>query len=142
VTIKIKAPATVPAGTYQATFEGIEEKTSKRDGAPYFRWLFTVLTLEGPKDVSGVSSQNTGPKSKAYSWLSGLLGRKPLPDEQIDETALVGRPCVVVLEENDDGFSNVADVLPPARPMSAAAVAAYAERADAEASGEFGGFPA
>jgi hypothetical protein len=132
MTIKIKSPATVPAGTYQGSFEGIEEKTSKRDGAPYYRWAFTVATAEGSKDVSGVSSINTGPKSKAYGWLSGLLGRKPLPDELLDETALVGRPCIVVLEENDEGFANVAEVLPPAR-LSDATVAAYAEAADAHA---------
>jgi hypothetical protein len=132
MTIRIKSPATVPAGTYQAVFGGIEEKTSKRDGAPYFRWTFEARTPEGPKDVSGVSSINTGPKSKAYGWLAGLLGRKPLPDELLDETALAGSACIVVLEENDDGFANVVDVLPPAR-LSDATVAAYAEAADAHA---------
>lgn len=127
--LKIKAPAMVPAGTYQGTFEGIEEKESKRDGAPYLRWQFTVRTPAGNKDVSGVSSTNTGPKSKAYGWLSGLLGRKPQPDELIDDEALAGAACLVVLEENDDGFSNVTDVLPPAR-LSEAAVEAYAAQAD------------
>lgn len=110
--IQIKSPSTVPAGRYQATFEGIEEKTSKRDGAPYYRWTFTARTSDGVKDVSGVSSTNTGPKSKAFGWLAGLLDRKPQPNEMLDASALVGRPCVVTLEENEDGFANVTDVQP------------------------------
>jgi hypothetical protein len=129
MTIKIKSPSTVPAGTYQAMFAGLEEKTSKRDGGLYFRWAFEARTADGVKDVSGTSSANTGPKAKSYAWLSSLLGRKPLPDEVIDDDALVGRPCVVVLEQNDEGFSNVVDVLPPAR-LSEATVQAYAAEAD------------
>jgi hypothetical protein len=123
--IQIKSPASVPAGTYEATFEGIEVKTSKRDGAAYWRWTFA--TRDGIV-VSGVSSTNTGPSSKPYRWLKGLLGRPPQADERLDSGALVGSPCRLVLEANDDGFSNVADVLPVR--LSDAAVAAYAAQAD------------
>jgi hypothetical protein len=130
VQIQIKSPSTVPAGRYQATFEGIEERTSKRDGAPYYRWTFAARTADGVKDVSGVSSTNTGPKSKAYGWLAGLLGRKPQPNELLEASALVGRPCVVVLEENDEGFANVAEVQPGR--LTEAAVEAYAAEADTQ----------
>lgn len=108
--LTIKAPATVPAGTYPATFQGVEEKTSARDQSAYLRWSFTVA--EG--DVSGTSSTNTGPMSKAHKWLKGVTGRSPKPDETFDTDALIGRPCMVVLETNDNGFSNVVDVLPSA----------------------------
>ena len=45
-----------------ATFEGIEEKTSKRDGAPYWRWSFVtnagdhlfVVVNAACKDADGV----------------------------------------------------------------------------------------
>ena len=112
--IQIKSPASVPAGSYEAAFEGVEQKES-RDGAPYWRWAFSVRTREGDKAVSGVSSTNSGPKAKAYRWLSGILGHAPATDERVDTGALTGRRCLVVLEENADGFSNVADVLPPPR---------------------------
>jgi hypothetical protein len=122
--IQIKSPASVPAGRYQATFEGIEEKTSKRDGGSYWRWTFA--TNDGTV-VSGVSSTNTGPSSKPYRWFRGLLGRPPKADEVLDSGALVGRPCLLVLEENDDGFANVSEVLPVR--LSDTAVAAYAAQA-------------
>ena len=120
--IPIKSPAAVPAGRYQAVFGGIEEKTSKRDGAPYYRWTFMARTAEGEKEVSGVSSTNTGPKSKAYAWFSGLLGQKP--DDNVDTGELIGRACVVVLEENEDGFANVIDVLSAHQSEKAAQVVA------------------
>jgi len=129
VEITIKAPATVPAGTYPGTFGGIEAKESQRDHNPYLRWTLTVLTHEGLKDVSGVSSTATGPKSKSYRWFAGLLGRKPAPDERINVDSLIGRPCTVVLEENEDGFSNVVEILPPPR-LSETTVQAYVAEAD------------
>jgi hypothetical protein len=128
--IRIKALSTVPAGTYPATFLGLEAKES-REGNPYYRWSFEASTTNGVREVSGVSSPNTGPKAKAYRWLAGLIGRRPGPDELIDENKLIGQACLIVVEENDDGFGNVVEVLPPAR-LSDAAVAAYADQADAE----------
>ena len=129
--IKIKSPATVPAGRYPAVFEGIEEKTSKRDDAPYYRWQFTAHTAEGEKEVSGTSSTNTGPKSKAYAWFAGLLGRKPNPNESIDPGELVGTACVVVLEENEEGYANVVGVLPRlSSRLSDGAAEAYADQAE------------
>jgi hypothetical protein len=129
MTIKIKSPSTVPAGTYSATFAGLEAKES-REGNPYYRWSFEAQTADGVREVSGVSSQNTGPKAKSYRWLAGLIGRKPTPDELIDESALIGQACLVVVEENDDGFGNVVEVLLPARKLSDATVQAYADEAD------------
>lgn len=123
--IQIKSPASVPAGTYEATFEGIEEKTSKRDGSPYWRWSF--VTMDGTK-VSGVSSTNTGPSSKPYKWLKGLLGRPPRPEERLAVEELVGRPCQLVLDQNEDGYANVAEVRPGR--LTDAAVLAYADEAD------------
>jgi hypothetical protein len=65
----------VPGGTYPAEFVGLEAKES-RDGNPYYRWKFEATTATGIREVSGISSQNTGPQSKAYRWLSGLLARR------------------------------------------------------------------
>ncbi len=128
--IVISSPSSAPPGTFPAKLVSIEDKTSKRDGNPYRRWEFTALTAEGPERVSGVSSVATGPSSKAHRWLRALLGRPPQRDERISVADLEGRPCVVVLETNDDGFTNVADVLPR---VSEATVAAYVKEADDEA---------
>ena len=121
-------------GNYDANFAGVEEKVSKA-GDDYLRWTFGVRTDGTEREVTGVSSIKTGPSSKAYGWLSGILGRKPAPDEEIDAESMIGNRCLVVVEVNDDGFGNVTDVLPPHRPLSDAAVAAYAAEADAELDG-------
>ena len=127
--LTIKGAAGVAPGTYQARLRGIEEKES-REGAPYLRWTFAADGPEGARDVTGASSTNTGPKAKAYRWLQALLGRAPVADESLDIEGLIGRFCTVVIEENDDGFTNVVDVLPKVR-LSDATVAAYAAEADA-----------
>ena len=126
--IHVQTPASVPAGSYEAIFEGVEEKES-RDGAPYWRWSFTARTPEGQKGVSGISSTNTGPKAKANRWLTGILGRAPAADEHVDTDALVGSRCLVVLEQSEGGFANVTDVSPPPR-LSEATIQAYADAAD------------
>jgi hypothetical protein len=108
--IVIKAPNGAPAGTYPATFEGIEERES-REGTPFLRWSFTVQTPVGRRSISGASSTNTGPKSKLYRWFTALLGRKPAPNETLG-TNLVGRACMVVIVDGEDGYTDLADVLP------------------------------
>jgi hypothetical protein len=107
---------------------GVEQRES-RDGSPYWRWSFSVRTPEGYKAVSGVSSTNSGPKAKAYRWLTGILGHAPASDERLDTGTLAGNRCLVVLEENTDGFSNVTDVLPPPR-LSEATIQSYVDDAD------------
>ena len=107
--ITVTAPASVPAGTYEATFTGLERKTS-REGVEFWVWGFTLATGE---EVSGASSMKTGPKSKAYKWLTGLLGRKPQPNETLGAN-LVGRRCLLVLSQDEQGYNDVDDVLPPA----------------------------
>ncbi len=116
--ITIKAPASVPEGTYPAVFSGLDEKTS-REGVPFWRWEFALRTAGGELTVSGASSTNTGPKAKSYKWLTSLLGRKPQPGEVLG-TNLSGRPCLLVLAQDEQGYNDVADVLPPARLPGAA----------------------
>jgi hypothetical protein len=108
--ITIKAPDSAPPGTYPAAFDALEERTS-RDGVPFWRWSFTVQTSDGPRSISGASSTNTGPKSKAYRWFTALLGRRPAANETLG-TNLAGRACLVVLAEGEDGYTDLVDILP------------------------------
>jgi hypothetical protein len=108
--IVIKAPDGAPAGTHPAVFDAIEQRTS-REGAPFWRWAFTVQTPDGTRAISGASSTNTGPKSKAYRWFTALLGRKPVANETLGSN-LAGRACMVVIVEGDDGYTDLEDVLP------------------------------
>lgn len=110
--LTVSAPAAVPAGTYPATFDGLEKKTS-REGVPFWVWKFGIATSDSRVEVSGASSEKTGPKSKAYKWLTALLGRRPEPGESLGDN-LVGKACLLVVEQDEQGYNDVADVLPPA----------------------------
>lgn len=109
--LTVSAPAAVPAGTYPATFDGLEKKMS-RDGVPFWVWKFAIATSDSRVEVSGASSEKTGPKSKAYKWLTALLGRRPEPGESLGDN-LVGKSCLLVVEQDEQGYNDVSDVLPP-----------------------------
>ena len=98
--------ADIPNGTYPATLDSIVIKESNAYGE-FRSWTFA---LEGGALVGGASSMNTGSKSKAGKWIRALLGRKPEKGEKVQ---LAGRPCMVVVEEDANGWPNVTDVLPP-----------------------------
>lgn len=98
----------IPPATYPATLAGIVTKTSDAFG-DFRSWDFT---LDNGSTVSGASSMSMSPKSKGGKWCIALLGRKPETGEAVGE-AMVGRPCLVVVVVNDDGWPKVDTVLPP-----------------------------
>ena len=85
-----------------------------------WRWIFRVLDAETENGeaplVSGVTSQRLSTRSKAYSWISALLGRNLKGGETIDLDTLVGKKAQVEIRNRRmrDGteVSNVVDVKP------------------------------
>jgi hypothetical protein len=135
-------PKAQPA-TYPAMLVGIEPFVIN-EGTPeaktLIRWAFSLDDEIDPETNStlildGVTSTATGPKSKMRPWVTALLGRSL--DEAVTLSALkaqaVGRPCLVVVDINDDGYSKVFNVIPPAKVKPAPAAAAQP--------GEFDGAP-
>ena len=100
--------ADIPDGIYTAKVDRIEVLHSKAFDSDFRAWTFT---LENGSEVSGSTSMNTGSKSKAGKWIKTLLGRKP---EQGEKIKLVGLPCQVRVEEDDNGWPRVTDLLPAA----------------------------
>ena len=96
----------IPEGTYPATLQSIETKESVAFGE-FRAWDFK---LDSGSVVGGATSMSTGSKSKGGKWIAALLGRKPDKGESVQ---LVGRPCLVVVVENKDGWPKVDAVLPP-----------------------------
>jgi hypothetical protein len=85
------------SGSYRATFGGAEELLSE-DGRPWLRWLWNITKLDGTiAQFSEGSSMKLSPKSKAYPWVTALLGRSIVLGEDVDLDALVGTDCQVLL---------------------------------------------
>jgi hypothetical protein len=98
----------IPAGTYPATLVGIATKTSDAWG-DFRAWDFE---LENRSRVGAGSSMSMSPRSMGGKWCMALLGRKPEQGEAVG-AAMIGRPCLVVVIEGDNGWPKVGDVLPP-----------------------------
>jgi hypothetical protein len=96
----------IPNGTYPAVLTALRTESSAAFG-DFRAWDFTLS--EG-QTVGGASSMNTGRKSKGGKWIAALLGRQPDKGETV---TIIGKPCLVVVEENDDGWPKVTNVLPP-----------------------------
>ena len=104
-------------GMYEA--ELIEIREIQTQFGNSWRWIFRITDAEtenGEPLVSGVTSQRVSTRSKAYSWISALLGRNLKGGETIDLDSLVGKKAQVEIRNRRmrDGteVSNVVDVKP------------------------------
>jgi len=110
--------ADIPAGRYIGSVRDIEQLIAKATGDPFLVWR-CVVEFDGKQvDVDGTSSLNTGPQSKPRRWMKAILGREIARGEYVAREDLLGRPCVVDVEINDDGWPYVAEIRPisPASP--------------------------
>jgi hypothetical protein len=109
---------------YGATLTGLNiiwmpSKWPERpDGmARAIEWLFTLDDLDPNGNVvtvKGTSSLATGKKSRAYPWLSALVGRDRADaagKTMIRKEVLIGRECTITIVINDSGYPKVDAVL-------------------------------
>lgn len=129
ITITAYVPS-VTAGAYPAVCTLVEDKANKADGSIFRVWEFTLADGTG-RTVGASSSIQTTPRSKGGKWIAALLGRTPNVGEDVD---VIGRPCIVGVEINDDGYEKVTTVMPPmaapvVAPRPAAELAEATEKA-------------
>jgi hypothetical protein len=116
--LQVGGKPTVDAGVYPAVMVELGTfKVEAEDGErQLLRWTFAI-DGDDQGTVEGVSSMALGPKSKAYRWLTALIG----PDAMASAPALtprdlVGRECLVQVVLNDAGYPKVGDLM--ARPKA------------------------
>lgn len=105
-------------GMYEA--ELVEIRDIQTQFGASWRWIFRITDAETEDGeaplVSGVTSQRLSTRSKAYAWISALLGRNLKGGETIDLDSLIGKKAQVEIRNRRmrDGteVSNVADVKP------------------------------
>lgn len=101
----------VEAGSYTATLIGWEPFTAEFDGEErqLIRWTFAT---DDDQTIEGVSSTNTGPRSKLRAWCLGLGLDLRTGVKSLDAETLVGREGLITVVLNDDGYAKVDSIVP------------------------------
>jgi hypothetical protein len=100
----------VPAGSYTATFAGIEPQPENKEKgyAAGLRWKFTIDA--GPQKgqtASRITSTSPTPKNAAGKMLTGLLGRELKEGESVDPDTLIGKRYMIVVAAGQGGGTRV-----------------------------------
>lgn len=107
----------VPDGIYSAAFEKVEAvEEGGFDGNGFRKWHFLVDVNGVLMPLTGVTSFSTGPKSKAYEWLTAILGRGLQAGEAIDDP--VGKRVTIRVGRNPKGYAKIIALEPLNEPES------------------------
>lgn len=147
ITVGSGAPENeVEAGTYPATIANVGVKNidvknpqfGEAGPRDFYEWKVAIDGTEDdegiPLYVEGLTSMATGPKSNTFKYLTAILGAIAV-GQDFEESDLVGKHVMAVVDLNKDGFSRLVDLVAapkaapaarranPARPTVAASVA-------------------
>ena len=101
----------VEAGSYTATLIGWEPFEAEFEGEVrhLIRWTFAT---DDEQTIEGVSSTNTGPRSKLRAWCLGLGLDLRQGVKALTADTLVGREGLITVILNDDGYAKVDSIVP------------------------------
>lgn len=114
----IQAPQVeIADGTYPAMLQGVTTEPSRTPSIPgdARKWTFLVEHDGKVDPIDALSSTGTGPKTKAYKWLTVLLGRAPQAGEVIEDPT--GVRVLVQIIHNEAGFPKIENLLPYVEPQ-------------------------
>lgn len=112
MTFVITGGEQVPEGTYEAVLQSVEEGSGQF--GPQRKWNWLVQVGEKVEMISSLTSMNTGPQSKAFKWLTALMGAAPKAGDEIDP---MGKKVLMTVKHNEKGFAQVEDVQPFSEPQ-------------------------
>jgi hypothetical protein len=108
------APPPIPTGTFPFVLTNIERVVldTAEGQKELTRWTGSVDIGDGGDlmQIDALSSLAFGPRSKARRWATVLLGKD---QSTVTKDELVGKHCLAVLTEDDNGFTRLADLIPP-----------------------------
>ena len=125
----------VDEGIYRAELIDIQDIETQFGVS--WRWVFDLVDMPEETLVSGVSSQKMTTRSKAYEWVSVLLGREPEPGEEVSFDDLIGKQAMVTIKNRAmrDG-REVSNVVALAKLPKQMSIGKVDERTEAEAEKE------
>ncbi len=109
----------IPDGQYTAILLEVKEESGQF--GQQRRWVFIadVPNEEGVlenQEITGLTSANTGPQSKAYGWLAGIMGAPLKAGQKVDP---MGKRCILTVAENEKGFATIQSISPFVEPQQA-----------------------
>ena len=119
LTVGTGAPDVTP-GTYPMTLTKIEPKiivpqAGKNAGeeVEVFEWTFAIDEGDFENtEIPVLSSKNSGPKSKMFSFLTALLGGKaPVSGTSFEAEQLVGRRVLGQVTQDESGWPRISALL-------------------------------
>lgn len=112
-TIDAPKGANIPEGTYKSQLLKVE--TGNGQFGPQRKWFWLVDVNGAGEELSVLSSMNTSPGSKAYKWLTALLGRAPVVGESFEDPT--GKTVMLNIGPNDKGYPTIKDIIPIVEPV-------------------------
>lgn len=102
-----KAPLELEPGVYRAKLVSVTSEDGQYSTQAKFVFELAGVTAEdgAPGQLWAWSSFKLTPATKLHRWVLALAGKRPVPGQQYNLSALVGAPCRVLVElkETEDG---------------------------------------
>lgn len=110
--ILFTVPPAAPAGLFPATVTNVTPVLVDTADGPknLIRWVVAIELEDGIAEPDALSSQMFTPKSKARRWAIAL-GVDPA-QKNIAASDLIGRECMAMIVEKDNGNTGLGDILP------------------------------
>lgn len=110
----------IAPGTYKATLEKVEigEGTFNGNTGPIRVWHFLCDVNGTLVPISATSSMGTGPKTKAYAWLTALLGEAPKAGETVEDP--IGKMVLLTVTRKENGFPKIEQLTAYVQPATVA----------------------
>lgn len=105
-------PPSASPGMHPATVTAVVPVTVDTAEGPkrLIRWGVAIETEEGVAEHDSLSSLLFTPRSKARRWAMAL--GVPSGQKEVRAVDLVGRECMVLLVQDDQGYTKLDDILP------------------------------
>lgn len=104
---EISGGTSITPGTYKGQLMRVESGVPTSFGNAR-KWYWLVDVNGQGQELSVLTSENTGPQSKAYRWLTALLGREPQAGERIEDPT--GKTVMLTVGTNAKGFATIEGV--------------------------------
>jgi hypothetical protein len=105
----------VPAGSYTATFAGVEDQpaNAEKGYGPGIKWKFTILgPTQAGQEATRITSCSPTLKNAFGKMLVGLLGRQLQTGEVVDPDDYKGKKYIIMVGAGQNGGTRVEAVTP------------------------------
>jgi hypothetical protein len=96
----------IEPGIYPARLVSVDEKDSK-DGDTFRVWTFKAKVGNDVIEITGASSLSNATNSKAYAWITAILGRELNVNESVTLDDLKSKTVNLIVKKDANGFGKI-----------------------------------